>query len=473
MGLILITHDLGVVNEVADRVAVMYAGKIVETGTVDDVFTQPGAPVHRRPDRLDPAGGGKGRRSTPIVGQPPNLARHPARLPVPPALPARAPGAALRRAATVADAARSRPVASGVPLQRGGPRCLTTSTPRTEVARALGREPLLEVRDLVKHFPLTQGIVFQKTIGHVQAVDGVDLTLRRGETLGLVGESGCGKSTVAKLLIAPGEADRRARSSSRAEDIATMAGRATATAPPRHPDHLPGPVRLAEPADDRRRHRRRAVRVHADVAPQGSRRAAVQELLERRRAQPRLRQPLPAPVLRRPAAAHRHRPRARAAARGHRLRRAGVRARRLGAGPGGQPARGPAGRVRPVLPVHRPRPVGRPPHLRPDRGHVPRAASSRMAPRTRSTAAVAPLHAGAAVRGARCTTRAARTQTDRILLQGDVPSPADPPSGCRFRTRCWKAQDICATEEPALKLRAAAHPAACHFAEERHVVATA
>ena len=68
-----------------------------------------------------------------------------------------------------------------------------------------------------------------------------------------------------------------------------------------------------------------------------------------------------------------------------------------------------------------------------------------------------------------------RGKREQIVLQGDVPSPANPPSGCRFHTRCWKAQEICSVEEPQLILRAdgrGEHPSACHFAEPRVIVET-
>ena len=61
-------------------------------------------------------------------------------------------------------------------------------------------DALIEIRELVKHFPITRGIIFQKQVGAVHAVDGVSFDVRRGETLGIVGETGCGKSTTARLI---------------------------------------------------------------------------------------------------------------------------------------------------------------------------------------------------------------------------------------------------------------------------------
>ena len=105
-------------------------------------------------------------------------------------------------------------------------------------------DQLLEVTDLVKHFPIKSGVIVDHEVARVRAVDGVSLTLREGETLGLVGESGCGKSTLCRAIL------------QLTTPIGTVPGRRVggpvtpgpAPAAPPDADDLPGPVRVAESA---------------------------------------------------------------------------------------------------------------------------------------------------------------------------------------------------------------------------------
>ena len=209
MGMLLITHDLGLVAGMADRVAVMYAGEIVELASRDEFFARPHHPYARKlfaalPD-LRRRGGAletiRGR--VPAVGQWPAGCRFEARCdhafgPCTASAPALTavggnPGVHVVRCHLYGDAALSTPTPSAPSAQNDTPQ---TSAVPTESALP----PMLEVRNLQVHFPIRKGL-FKRTVGHVKAVDGVSLSLARGRTLALVGESGCGKTTVGKSLL--------------------------------------------------------------------------------------------------------------------------------------------------------------------------------------------------------------------------------------------------------------------------------
>ncbi len=198
--IILITHDLGVVAEVADRVAVMYAGRIVETGTVSALFGNPRHPYTRALLESLPRLDSSGIRLDPIPGQPP----------VPGALPSGCPfhprcrmGEGRNRCAeeepALRDLGTGQAAACHFVEETATPR--VPATARSAGAEAAGDDaPLLEVDGLQVHFPLRSRLL-KLTRGHVRAVDGVSLSVRSGETVSLVGESGCGKTTTGRAVM--------------------------------------------------------------------------------------------------------------------------------------------------------------------------------------------------------------------------------------------------------------------------------
>nr|WP_244908642.1 dipeptide ABC transporter ATP-binding protein [Streptomyces hygroscopicus] len=333
--------------------------------------------------------------------------------------------------------------------------------------------PVLEVRDLAKHYPLTRGVLVKRRIGAVRAVDTVSFALGRGETLGIVGESGCGKSTVARLLVSL-ERPTAGTIHYRGEDITRLSGRALRAVRRNiqmvfqdpytslNPRMTVGDI-IGEPFE-----------IHPEAAPKGDRRRAVQELLEVVGLSPEHINRYP-----------------------HQF--SGGQRQRIGI------ARGLALRPEVIVadePVSaldvsvRAQVVNLLESLRDEFGlsyvfiahdlSVVRHISDRIA--VMYLGRIAETGTGPEIYGhpTHPYTQALlsavpvpdpepREGRERILLTGDVPSPANPPSGCRFRTRCWKARERCAVETPTLTVPPdlpgpAAHPSACHFAEERAVV---
>ena len=187
MAVLFITHDLAVIAETADDVAVMYGGRIVETADVKTLFRRPLHPYTRLLFRSMPRPEEHHARLQTISGERAQSARVSRRLQVWHALPA------LRR--------RVRPGGSGAGGVRGR---AFRGVPRG--ARGRGKDEMsadgrvVEVSGLKKYFPVKRG-VFGRTAGWVRAVDGVSFTIERGKTLGLVGESGCGKTTTGRAIL--------------------------------------------------------------------------------------------------------------------------------------------------------------------------------------------------------------------------------------------------------------------------------
>jgi oligopeptide transport system ATP-binding protein len=330
-------------------------------------------------------------------------------------------------------------------------------------------EPLLRVENLVKWFPITQGIVFQRHIGDVKAVDGVNFELYPGETLGLVGESGCGKSTVARTLLRLEEYTggaayykgqnifeldaRELRKLRRNIQIIFQDPYASL-----NPRMTVGDI-VMEPWE-----------IHSDVVPKGDRRNRAKQLLDRVGLNPDYLNRYPHQFS------------------GGQRQRIGV-ARALALNPEIIICDEPVSALDVSVQAQVMNLLD---ELQDDFNlsyifiahdlSVVRHISDRVGvmylgkivemgndtdiyehathPYTQALLSAVPL-----------PDPSKRDKRDRILLEGDLPSPSDPPSGCNFRTRCWKVEDRCAEEEPELIDRFGhGHPSACFFAEHRTAV---
>jgi peptide/nickel transport system ATP-binding protein len=485
--IILVTHDLGVIAGFADRVAVMYAGKLVETAAVDDLFYRPRMPYTLgllgsipRPDVRDH------QPLTPIEGNPPSLVDLPPGCPFVPRCPLR-----FEKCVEVEPEL--------LPMQASGPDHFSACHRSDEVERLnmtsvdvfpapvipvagvtlLPRErraTMVEVRDLVKEYPLTKGAVLRRRVGAVRAVDGISFDIREGETLGLVGESGCGKTTaimeilnlarpMAGTIVVLGKDTASMRRDERfaiRRDLQVVFQDPMASLDPRLPigDILAEPLHAhGVPPDDRARRVRELLQLvglqpeHANRYPQAfsggqrqrigiaralalrpkivvldepvsaldvSIRAGVINLLERLKVDLQLSYLFVAHDL---------------AVVRHIANRVAVMY---------------LGRLVEIGDVHEV--FDRPAH-----------------PYTQALLSAIPLPDPRKER-----------QRRRIVLQGDVPSPSDPPSGCHFRTRCQRfayelnesERRLCIDQPPALLARTGSpdHLDACHYAKPNSVL---
>jgi oligopeptide transport system ATP-binding protein len=325
---------------------------------------------------------------------------------------------------------------------------------------APGRDVLLRAEHVVKHFPVGRGFVRQR--GVVHALDDVNLELHRGEALGIVGESGCGKSTLANLLVlldqpTAGRIEYEGRDVSRFSKDGRKAYRRDVqmvfqdTVGALDPRMTVADI-VGEPW-----------RIHRGVVSKRDRPGRTRELLARVGLNPDHVNRYPHQLS------------------GGQRQRVGI-ARAMALEPKVLILDEPVSALDVSVQAQVLNLVK---DLKDDFGltyifiahdlSVVRQVSDRVTVMylgkivevgAEEDVLLRPSHPYTqALLSALPSPERSETRLPRIILSGDLPSPTDPPSGCRFRTRCWKAQDLCAQEEPALVDRGTGHPAACHFVD--------
>jgi peptide/nickel transport system ATP-binding protein len=470
MAMLLITHDMGVIAGHADRVQVMYAGRMVEVTETGILFRHMHHPYTQALLASIPRlSQDQSQRLVTIGGLPPDLANPPPGCRFAPRC-SRATDRCRTDEPPLTGETRAHLFACWHPVD--GPAGAGSPDGRTAAARAIADgpgapdgavppgTPLLEVRDLVKEFPVTAGAILQRRVASVHAVSNVSFTVQAGETFGLVGESGCGKTTIGRVVVALERPDS-GRVLLAGQDISALA------------------------KGDLRRHRRDLQLMfqdpYASLDPRMRVGSIIREPLtiqhvgSRQQQQQRVFELLDEVGL--PRNAVERYPHEFS---GGQRQRIGL-ARALTLNPKVIVADEPVSALDVSI---RAQVLNLMKRLQADHGLTYIVISHDLAVVKYMADRIGVMYLGKLVEMGSADDiyqRAAHPYTAGLIatipvpdpeaakaaegegIRGELPSPVHPPSGCRFRTRCPYAQDICAEQEPPLRSFGPGHVAACHF----------